>query len=110
MHRNLKRSQLGVDMSERISPAQIRGARGMLNWSMTDLSKAAGVSVSTVKRAEERDGPAVLPEALSLLEQAFEQAGISFLHDGEVCRGVVLKLEHGHWAKRDAEASRTFGN
>ncbi len=83
-------------MTDRISPAQIRGARAMLDWSMVDLSKAAGVSVSTVKRAEEGDGTIVSPTVLSFIERAFERAGISFLHDGEKCHGVTLKLQHEH--------------
>jgi hypothetical protein len=40
-------------VAEWMSPAQVRGARGMLDWSMLDLAAAAQVSVSTIKRIED---------------------------------------------------------
>jgi hypothetical protein len=41
-----------LPVSDMLSPAQIRGAQGMLDWSMSDLAKATQVSVSTVQRVE----------------------------------------------------------
>ncbi|MBH0619546.1 hypothetical protein I3A86_26010, partial [Salmonella enterica] len=66
-------------MPNRLIAAQIRGARGMLDWSMIDLAKAAGVSVSTVKRAEEVESQPVSDKAFLTIQEAFEAAGVRFL-------------------------------
>ncbi|MBV8769617.1 MAG: PAS domain-containing protein, partial [Hyphomicrobiales bacterium] len=39
-----------------LTGAQIRAARGILNWSVRDLSEATAVSPSTIRRLEETDG------------------------------------------------------
>ena len=61
-----------------IIPAQIRGARGLLDWSMLDLAKAAGLSVSTVKRHE--DGTQFRPSSRTTeaIRRAFEDHGVEF--------------------------------
>jgi PAS domain S-box-containing protein len=60
-----------------ITGAQIRAARGLLRWSEEDLSKAARVSRSTVRRAEEVDGvPPARFENLQAIRTAIEQAGV----------------------------------
>ena len=73
-----------------ITPAQIRGARGMLDWSMMELARAAGVSVSTVKRIDDAR-TVVSPTKLAMVQDALESAGIEFLGDEEDGRGVRLK-------------------
>ena len=45
-----------------ISGAQCRMARGLLNWSVSELASLAGLGVSTVKRIEKEDG--VLAQAI----------------------------------------------
>ena len=64
---------------DRITPAQIRGARGMLAWSMLDLARASSLSVSTIKRAELVGSQPVSGDALLLIRTALERAGVSFL-------------------------------
>ena len=76
-----------------ITPAQIRGARGMLDWSMIDLARAAGVSVSTVKRIGDAQ-TVVLPGTLAMVQVALEAAGIEFLGDEENGRGMKLTTRH----------------
>lgn len=71
-----------------ITPTQIRGARAMLDWSMVDLSRAARVSVSTVKRIE--DGEAG-HASLSLLQDALETEGVWFQSDDGNGPGVRLR-------------------
>ena len=75
---------------DRLLPSQMRGARGMLGWSMLDLAKAAGVSISTVKRLE--DGSAEIDsDRLSVSVQgAFEAAGIRFFLDEQTEAGLRL--------------------
>lgn len=40
-----------------ITPAALRGARGMLNWSSERLAREAGISLSTVRRLEAERNP-----------------------------------------------------
>ncbi len=60
--------------------AQLRAARGILNWSVRELSQAARVSSSTIRRLEEMDGPPPGREdALPKLQEALESGGVEFL-------------------------------
>jgi len=62
-----------------ITGAQIRGARGILNWSVRDLALAAGVSVAVLRRLEGFDGPARGdPPAAKAIRRALEAAGVEF--------------------------------
>lgn len=73
-----------------ITSAQVRGARGMLDWSMFDLARAAGASVSTVKRME-MDGPQPLSGAIrAAVRGALERAGVRFFADDGGGAGVRL--------------------
>ena len=63
-----------------VTGAQLRAARGILNWSVRQLADAAGVAVSVVRRLEEIDGPPTTFEAIfPLIKQALEDAGVEFL-------------------------------
>ena len=62
-------------------PAQIRAARAMLGWSMTDLAKAARVSVSTVKRVEDAGPQPVSEGTVGMIRDALETEGVRFLPD-----------------------------
>lgn len=63
-----------------ITGAQLRAARGILNWSVRELSQAANVSSSTIRRLEESDGPPPGREdALAPLQAALEAGGSEFL-------------------------------
>ncbi len=80
-------------MAERLLPAQIRGARGALDWSMLDLARAAGLSISTVQRAEDSRSEPVSGAVHSSLQTAFEMAGIRFLHDDGEGSGIRIGLK-----------------
>jgi PAS domain S-box-containing protein len=63
-----------------LTGAQLRAARGVLNWSVRELSLAAAVSSSTIRRLEEMDGPPPgHEESLAPLQAALEAAGVEFL-------------------------------
>lgn len=67
-----------------ITAAQMRAARGMLDWSRDELAQASGVSAGTIRNLEignlsPRENTTVR------IRQAFEGAGISFL-EGEGIR------------------------
>ncbi|WP_342398957.1 helix-turn-helix transcriptional regulator [Lichenibacterium dinghuense] len=73
------------------TPAQIRAARGMLNWSMLDLAKAAGVSISTVKRFECEGDQPVSADTVGMMQDAAETEGVRFLADDGNGPGVRLR-------------------
>lgn len=67
-----------------IDASQIRAARAMLRMEQTELAKAAGVSVETIKRMEKATGvPRVQQDTLRSVKRALERAGIVFLDDDE---------------------------
>lgn len=72
-------------------PAQIRGARAMLDWSMTDLSKAARVSVSSIKRFEDGGLSFVSLDVLTTIQGALETEGVRFLADDGTGPGLRLR-------------------
>ncbi len=66
----------------RISPAQCRAARGLLDWKQETLARKAGVGLKTVQDFE--NGKRMPRNAMHIaIQQALEQAGIEFLdNDG----------------------------
>jgi PAS domain-containing protein len=63
-----------------ITSAQIRAGRGILNWSVRDLSDATQISPTTIRRLERIDAP--IPAANSAaqaIRRAFEAAGLELL-------------------------------
>lgn len=63
-----------------LTGAQLRAARGILNWSVRELSQAASVSSSTIRRLEEMNGaPPGREDALAPLQSALEAGGVQFL-------------------------------
>ncbi|MDX5494025.1 MAG: helix-turn-helix domain-containing protein [Alphaproteobacteria bacterium] len=76
-----------------IYSAQIRAARGLLDWNRDQLAQAAGIGLSTVQRMEKGEGLA-LGQAGNIwrLQAALEAAGIVFLPaDASGGPGVRLK-------------------
>jgi transcriptional regulator with XRE-family HTH domain len=71
-----------------ITPAQSRGARGILDWTQHRLASEASVSLSTVKDFEGgRRTP--IENNLAAMRRAFESAGVEFLN--EESSGVRLR-------------------
>ena len=64
----------------RLTGAQLRGARGMLNWSVKQLAARTGISAATLRRLEEYNDTLPVPdETTNALSRAFSEAGIEFL-------------------------------
>jgi ribosome-binding protein aMBF1 (putative translation factor) len=75
-----------------ISGAQIRAARGLLNWSSQELAEQAHVGWSTVKRFEDSDEvPQSRAKTLEKILAVLEASGIEFLGDPLASPGVRLR-------------------
>jgi hypothetical protein len=72
-----------------VTSAQIRAARGLLNWTVRDLAERAAVHRNTVTRAEtEATGPG---HATVAIRTALEVAGVEFIPENGGGAGVRLK-------------------
>ena len=75
-----------------ITSAQIRAARGMLEWSRSDLAEKSGVGFSSMMRLESAEGvPGAQFKTLEAIKSAFEAAGIEFIGTPEDGAGVRWK-------------------
>ena len=73
--------------------SQLRGARGILGWSQSDLSKASGLALSTIKRMEAGSGPVRgIAENVWKVQRALEEAGVIFIDENGGGSGVRLRL------------------
>ena len=70
-----------------LSPAQGRAARSWLKWTQHVLSERSGVSQKSIARYElELSVP--YPKSLTKMRDAFESAGIQFVFEGMVSKGI----------------------
>ncbi|WP_305970912.1 MULTISPECIES: DNA-binding transcriptional regulator [unclassified Mameliella] len=72
------------------TPAQLRAARSMLELSQPELAAQAGVSVSTLKRAEGKIQPPASQDAIAAIRAALEAAGVEFIAENGGGAGVRL--------------------
>jgi transcriptional regulator with XRE-family HTH domain len=78
-----------------ITTAQIRGARGILNWSQADLAEQTGISATSIGSIE--NGIST-PRAntLATIQRAFEDSGIEFLPaSGVRLRDELILVKEG---------------
>lgn len=79
--------QLGV----LVTPAQLRAARGLLNWSVAELAERAGLALGTVRKAENaRDFMSVYRPNAELLRSTLEGAGVAFIDADDMGVGARL--------------------
>ena len=65
-------------MADHVTSAQVRAARGLLNWSVRELSKRSGVHRNTITNFE--TGKSGGDErTVSAIREAFLAAGVTFL-------------------------------
>lgn len=78
-----------------VSPAQIRAARALLNWSGTDLATRLGMSPTTISMIENGKNPGSMG-ALRSIEATLVQAGVTFGENEGVSlrKGSIFEL-HG---------------
>lgn len=84
-----------------ITTAQIRGARGILNWSQGDLSDRTDISATSIGSIE---NGLTQPRAstMEIIQTAFERAGIEFIGlDGVRKRNDFIQTHNGASGLRD---------
>ena len=73
-----------------LTPAQSRAARGLLDWSQTELATRSNLSESTVRDFEKgRRVPSL--NNLAAIQRALEAAGVAFTNGGEPGVKLVKK-------------------
>lgn len=78
-----------------ITSAQIRAARGLLDWSRRELAEKSGVGFSSLLRLESFAGiPSSNVKTLEALKKAFEEAGVEFIGTPSDRPGVRLNIPH----------------
>jgi hypothetical protein len=76
-----------------LSGAQVRAARGLLDWSIAQLSAAAGVSPNTIKRLEAtNDKLTGRGSTVLAVRRAFEERGIEFTGHDFTTAGLRMTL------------------
>ena len=75
-----------------ITPAQCRGARGLLDWTQQELAQRAGVGIVTV-RIFEAGTKESRNATLEVIRRALEGAGIEFIDENGGGPGVRLRKQ-----------------
>lgn len=78
-----EKERSGDDKFMKISPAQLRAARALLNWSRTELAKKAVVSEQTIHRFENGSHDSS-PQTRLKLSRALEGAGVELIDNNGV--------------------------
>lgn len=81
-----------------MTSAQVRAARGLLNWTVRQLAEAAGVHRNTVSNIE-TGRYAGDPRTLDSIRQALEAAGVRFIEQNGGGAGVRLAKGPGDEAQ-----------
>ena len=85
-------AQLDFGIKPFLTGAQVRAARGLLDWSIGQLSSAAGVSPNTIKRLEAgNDKLTVRGSTVTAVREAFELNGIVFIGHDMTSAGVRMR-------------------
>ena len=63
---------------KKIAPAQIRAARGMLDWTRSNLARKASLSVETIKNIE-HGTYSPKEETIKAITNAFAKQGVEFV-------------------------------
>jgi transcriptional regulator with XRE-family HTH domain len=76
-----------------LTPAQCRAARGLIDWSQSDLAQHAGVGIVTIRQLE-ADVHAPRRATLDVVRRALEAAGVEFIDENGGGAGVRLRKAH----------------
>ncbi len=76
-------------MPLKVTSAQVRAARGLLNWTVRDLAEKSGVHRNTVTKIEA--DTAVHGPTIAAVIHALEAAGVEFIPENGGGAGVRLR-------------------
>jgi transcriptional regulator with XRE-family HTH domain len=79
-------------MIERVTSAQIRAARGLVNWSVRELSEHSGIHRNTITNIETAKSGGD-DATLAAIRAALEGAGVEFIPENG--RGAGVRLRKG---------------
>jgi DNA-binding transcriptional regulator YiaG len=82
-----------------ITPAQVRGARALLEMTQPELAKEAGLGLSTVVDFE-KSRRRISAEARDALKRALQEAGVVFISENGGGIGVRLSKSRKRAAPR----------
>jgi len=99
-----------------IIPAQIRAARGMLDWTRSDLAKKTGISVETIKNTE-HSVYSPKEKTIKAITDAFAKQGIEFTCSEALATvpaegkasGLVIKISYSSITCVTASVTETQG-
>ena len=77
-------------MPNDMTSAQLRAARGLVNWTVRELAERAGVHRNTIS-AFEGQSTEPNPATLSVIRSALESAGVEFIAENGGGAGVRLR-------------------
>lgn len=76
----------------KVSIAQVKAARALLEWSQIELAERSGVSLPTIKRVEAAKGElSGRPATVEAIQRALEAAGVEFIEENGGGAGVRLR-------------------
>lgn len=78
-----------------ITTAQIRGARGLLDWSQSELSRRTGISTTSIGNIESGHTQA-RESTLQIIRKAFEDSGIEFMEKGLRAKSGDVQTFNGY--------------
>jgi len=86
---------MSTENVDNITPAQCRGARGLLGLTQPALALAAKLGLSTVVDFE-KSRRSVSSEAIRAIRQALERGGVEFIGENGGGAGVRLRKPKKH--------------
>ncbi|MCB1556858.1 MAG: helix-turn-helix transcriptional regulator, partial [Alphaproteobacteria bacterium] len=79
-----------------ITTAQIRGARGILNWSQGELAERTGISATSIG-AIENGSTTPRANTIAVIQKAFEDGGVEFIGlEGIKKKSSYIKILQGY--------------
>lgn len=77
-----------------LTSAQIRAARALLRWNANDLARTSAVGLTTIRRAELREGETSMTTANDqAIRRALEGGGVEFIDENGGGPGVRLRKQ-----------------
>lgn len=80
---------IDISQVELVQPSQLRAARVLLRWSVSDAVAAVGISPATLHRVETQNAHKISDAVMKAILYTYEKHGIDFTFEGGI--GVQLR-------------------